>query len=161
MMKKQRCLLVMAAALCVVSILCMVLALGSRKKSLSFTPPPFEETARTGTPEVPEELGWGELDAKTFRVSVCGRFIQNGTSADVWLTNPESNHVWLKLRVIDQQGNLLGETGLVKPGEYVQTVELDTELETDTKIILKIMAYQADTYYSEGAVIVDTVVSAE
>ena len=55
-----------------------------------FTPPPFEETAVCGTPDVPEKLGWQELDAQVFRVSVCGAVVLEGNRADVWLTNPES-----------------------------------------------------------------------
>ena len=69
--------------------------------------------------------------------------------------------MWLKVRVLDEKGNTLGETGLVRPGEYVQSVELDTVPKTGTPIVLKIMAYQPDTYYSEGAVSLNTTISEE
>lgn len=101
------------------------------------------------------------MDAKVYKVGICGRFLPKGTTADVWLTNPESNTVWLKVRVLDEKGNTLGETGLVRPGEYVQSVELDTVPKTGTPIVLKIMAYQPDTYYSEGAVSLNTTISEE
>ena len=61
-------------------------------------------------------LGWQELDAQVFRVSVCGAVVLEGNRADVWLTNPESNTVWLKLRIMDENGTVLGETGLIRPG---------------------------------------------
>jgi len=117
-----------------------------------FTPPPFDSTAVVGTPTVPDNLGWQELDAQVYKVGICGKFISKGNTADVWLTNPESNTVWLKVRVLDEKGNTLGETGIIKPGEYVQPVTLDTVPKTEKPIVLKIMAYQPDTYYSEGAV---------
>ena len=73
-----------------------------------FTPPPFEESAVSGIPDVPEELGWQELDAQAFRVGVCGAVVLEGSQADVWLTNPESNTVWLKLRILDEDGDCSG-----------------------------------------------------
>ena len=93
-----------------------------------------------------------------YKVGICGKFISKGNTADVWLTNPESNTVWLKVRVLGEKGNTLGETGIIKPGEYVQSVTLDTVPKTGKPIVLKIMAYQPDTYYSEGAVSLNTTV---
>ena len=96
------------------------------------------------------------MDARAYLVGICGKFIPKGNAADVWLTNPESNAVWLKVRVLDEKGNILGETGIAKPGEYVQSVTLDTVPKTGKPIVLKIMAYQPETYYSEGAVSLST-----
>lgn len=141
---------------CVLSMVVMIAALcGQKSETGEFVPPSFDETAQTGIPNVPDGLGWQELDAEAFKVSVCGKIIPKETSADIWLTNPESNTVWLKLRVLDQNGAILGETGLLRPGEYVQSVTLDPVPKAGTKIVLKVMSYQPDTYYSEGAVTLD------
>lgn len=110
-------------------------------------------------PAVLDGLGWQELDAQAYKVGICGKFVPNGNAADVWLYNPESNSVWLKVRVLDSKGNTLGETGLVKPGEYVQSVTLDTVPQSGAAITLKIMAYEPDTYQSAGAVGLNTTVS--
>lgn len=126
-----------------------------------FTTPPFDSSTVVGTPTVPDGLGWQELDAQAYKVGICGKFIPNRNTADVWLTNPAKNTVWLKVRVLDEKDNTLGETGLIKPGEYVQSVELDTVPKAGTPIVLKIMAYQPDTYYSEGAVSLNTTISEE
>lgn len=145
---------------CVLSILVMIVTLCYPKSEMGeFVPPSLDEAAQTGIPVVPDGLGWQELDATAFKVSVCGKVIPNGTSVDVWLTNPESNTVWLKLRVLDKNGTILGETGLIRPGEYVQSVTLNTVPKVGTKIVLKVMSYQQDTYYSEGAVTLDTTIS--
>ena len=55
--------------ICLVCVAGMVTALllTSRPVQGTFTPPPFEEAAVTGTPQVSEELGWQELDAQAFR----------------------------------------------------------------------------------------------
>ena len=166
-MKKQKknYILPLAAVLCVLSLAVMVFAL-TRQEEIptemgEFTPPPFESAAVVGSPAVPDGLGWQELDARVYKVGICGKFIPKGNSADIWLTNPEGNTVWLKVRVLDEKGNILGETGLVRPGEYVQSVALDTVPKAGTPIVLKIMAYPPDTYYSEGAVSLNTTISEE
>lgn len=165
-MKKQKknYILPLAAVLCVLSLAVMVFALTRQEVQTEmgeFTPPPFDGGAVVGSPAVPEGLGWQELDAKVYKAGICGKFIPKGNTADVWLTNPESNTVWLKVRVLDEKGNTLGETGIIKPGEYVQSVELDNVPKAGKPIVLKIMAYQPDTYYSEGAVSLNTTISEE
>ena len=157
-MKKQKknYILPLAAVLCVVSLAVMVFALTRQEvqtEMVEFTPPPFDSAAVVGTPEVPDGLGYSELDCQVYKVSLCGKLNADG---HIWLTNPESNKVWLKVRLLDAKGNILGETGLVRPGEYVQTVALTTIPKSGTPITLKIMAYEPDTYYSAGAASLNT-----
>lgn len=162
--QKKNYILPLAAVLCIVSLVLMVFALTRQDTQTvmgEFTPPPFDSSAVVGSPAVPDNLGWQELDAQAYKVGICGKVIPDGNTADVWLTNPVSNTVWLKVRVLDEKGNTLGETGLIKPGEYVQSVRLDTVPKAGTPIVLKIMAYQPDTYYSEGAVSLNTTISEE
>lgn len=150
----------LVASICVVSFIVMILALvsGERHEQAVFTPPSFDSAAQIGIPTVPDGLGYSELDTQAYKVSVCGEIITNGNSADIWLTNPESNEVWLKLRVLDSKGNILGETGLIRPGEYVQSVALGQIPKSGTQIVLKLMAYEPETYYSAGAVTLNTVI---
>ena len=162
--KKQKdLLLLLAAVLCAAALAVMtaVLAFGAGKGSgqTDFTPPPFDPSAVQGPPDVPDGLGWEELDAQAFQVSVCGAVILDGDTADIWLTNPAENTVWLKLRVLDAQGDTLGETGLIRPGEYVQSVALDALPEDGDAVTLKLMAYEPETYYSEGSVSLKTTVT--
>lgn len=155
-MKKKNTPLILAAAICVLSLIVMIFALTGQKKPQAageFTPPPFDSTAVVGTPDVPDGLGYSELDCQVYKVSLCGKL---NASGDIWLTNPETNEVWLKVRVLDEKGNILGETGLVRPGEYVRTVALTTIPKSGTPITLKIMAYEPNTYYSAGAASLNT-----
>ena len=148
------------AGVCLLSLAVMIAALfyTSRPSEAAFTPPPFDSSAVVGVPDVPDDLGWQELDAEVFKASVCGKIVIHGNMADIWLTNPESNTVWLKLRVLDESGAVLGETGLIKPGEYVQTVAFDAIPPSGTPISMKLMAYQPETYYSEGVITLNTTV---
>lgn len=125
-----------------------------------FVPPAFDPAAVAGTPEVPEGLGYGELDVKgIYKVSVCGVVRPSGSKADVFLTNPVENTVWLKLRVLDAEGELLGETGLIRPGEYVQSVTLSRVPEQGSAITMKVMSYEPQTYYSAGEAKLTTKIS--
>ena len=148
------------AAVCLLCLAMMAAALVYTQSPAQgkFTPPPFEASAVSGTPEVPEELGWQELDAQAFQVGVCGAVVLEGSQADVWLTNPESNTVWLKLRIMDENGTVLGETGLIRPGEYVQSVTFDTVPASGATISMKVMAYEPETYHSAGAVTLNTTI---
>ena len=151
------------AAVCLLCLAMMAAALVYTQSPAQeeFIPPPFEESAVSGIPDVPEELGWQELDAQAFQVGVCGAVVLEGSQADVWLTNPESNTVWLKLRIMDENGTVLGETGLIRPGEYVQSVTFDTVPASGATISMKVMAYEPETYHSAGAVTLNTVVQVE
>ena len=84
----------------------------------------------------------------------------DSNKATVYFTNAEGNNVYLKLRVLDENDNILGETGLLKPGEYVKDVELIRALSAGTGIRLKIMRYAPDTYLSEGSVVLNTTIGA-
>lgn len=164
-MKKTQTLF-LSGILCTLALVSMVLALvfgGTQKQSSSFTPPPFDSSAESGTPEVPEELGWTEIyqDGMAFKCSVCGNVIASGGAADVYFTNSSEQEIWLKLRVLDENSKILGETGLIKPGEYVKSVSIDADIPDGTAIKLKIMAYEPETYYSAGAVTLNTQIRKE
>ncbi|MBQ8404508.1 MAG: hypothetical protein IJX55_08825 [Clostridia bacterium] len=142
-------------ALAVLSVAAMVSSLcltGGRE--VEFTPPPFDADAVAGTPSVPDGFGYGEFwqEGMTYRFSVCGNVTADGTEATLYFTNSEGNEVWLKLRVLDKGGKILGETGLIKPGEYVEKVTLSGTFEAGTEIVLKVMGYEPETYYSAGSV---------
>ena len=162
-MRKQRNIpIIITSILCAVSLVAMIAALVFTQKDQepkTFVPPPFDEQAMQGVPEVLSELGWSELDAQIYKASVCGVVAVTDGKADVWFTNPESNTVWLKLRVLDVDGNILGETGLIRPGEYVRSVSFETIPKPGDAIGLKLMAYEPETYYSAGSAILNTVVA--
>lgn len=158
-MKHPRKVIRLLTVLCIFSVAAMVIALLPGDKAAAFSPPPFDAGARQGSPEVPEELGYQILDAGVFRAGLCGAVIPNGHTAHVWFTNPEENTVWLRLRILDEQGNILGQTGLLRPGEYLQTVTLDTVPPEGASIRLKLMAYEPETYHAAGSVTVSTTIT--
>ena len=143
--------------LVIVTVLALHLPNG---KTAEFIPPPFEKNAVSGVPEVPEELGYSapSKEGMAYRFSVCGNVTLEGSEAVVYLTNPPGNDVWLKLRVLDESGKALGETGLINPGEYVRCVTLSSVPPVGTKIALKIMGYEPETYRSAGSATLNTAI---
>ena len=123
-MKRKNTPLLLAASICVLSLLVMLFALARQPEPVrgEFTPPPFDAAAVVGTPTVPEGLGYSELDCQAYKVSLCGKLGADGT---VFLTNPKENAVWLKLRVLDEKGNILGEKCyfLYSPGKPARKKE--------------------------------------
>lgn len=160
--QKKEILLPVLGIVAILAVIGMIVALAIPKDApeTSFTPPPFDSAAVVGTPTVPDGLGYKELyqEGMTFKVSVCGRVEVDGNTADVYFTNPESNGVWMKLRILDENGNTLGETGLIKPGEYLKTITFDTVPDEGTPIKMKIMTYEPETYISTGSIVLNTTV---
>jgi hypothetical protein len=126
----------------------------------NFIPPDFESTALSGMPDVPENSGYGRLyrEGMGFSAWVCGNVKLQGNEAAVYLTNPAENVVWMKLRIFDEAGNIIGETGLIRPGEYVKSAKLTKEIGVGTAVKMKIMTYEPYTYYSTGAVTLSAVI---
>lgn len=159
----DRTLSVLLAVLAV-AVIAMVVALSIPKTQQwgEFVRPDFDPSARTGVPEVDEALGYDMLyqDGMAYCISVCG--IQTGgiltmdaQELIVYFTNHAENEKYLKLRVLDDKGNILGETGLLKPGEYVQAVTLSESLASGSAVKLKVMGYEPEDYTSAGSILIN------
>ena len=150
------------AAVTAVMMIVMIAVLNIPQKQIvgEFVPPDFDSAAVQGTPDVPDGLGYSSpyQPGMAYRFSVCGNVKMTGKTATVYLTNDSDNEVYLKLRVLDGKGKILGETGLIKPGEYVKDVELIDALAVGTSIKLKIMSYDIETYMSMGSASLNTAI---
>ncbi len=128
-----------------------------------FVPPEFDKNAVAGTPSVPENLGWYEVykTGMSFKASVCGEIKIKNNTTRIYFTSPSENALWLKLRVLNKKGEILGETGLIKPGEYIPEITFEKLPKNGEKLVLKIMSYQPETYYSGGSISLTTVAQIE
>jgi len=70
----------------------------------------------------------------------------------------DTNNIWIKIRVLDQNSDVIAESGLVRPGEYLQKIKLDKKVAVKSKITYVIMGYEIDTYFSEGTITLNTMV---
>ena len=79
-------------------------------------------------------------------------------SLPLYFTNDAGSTVWAKLRVLNSSGEIIGETGLLKAGQYVERVQLNDKAASGN-VTLQVMGYQPDTYYSAGSVGLATVLT--
>ena len=56
-----------------------------------------------------------------------------------------------RIILLDETGAELGSSGLLKPGEYVQSVALERIPPKSSSILAKILSYEPQTYYSMGS----------
>lgn len=142
---------------------------------ISIEPPFFEENAVVGDPTafVTEEDSYSLYEAEgVCKVALCGYLKADGKDAKIYLTNPEENEVFLRAEiytvafVYDESGNvadyyeddLLGKSGFIRPGEYVETIKLDkVPSEEQTYIMIKIATYNEFDGTSNGSFFINTV----
>ena len=158
--KKSKIYVTLSAVFCAICVIIMISVIITPQKAVQgdFTPPQFDSSAVSGEPSVPDNLGYISpyRNGMEFRASLCGNIIVNGETADVYFTNNRQNDVWLKLRITDENGNILAETGIIRPGEYVKSIQFTQKPENGQKIICKIMAYEKETYRSKGYFTIST-----
>lgn len=53
--------------------------------------------------------------------------------------------------MLNSNNEIIGETGLLKPGQYVERVQLNDSAASGS-VTLQVMGYQPETYYSAGSV---------
>lgn len=153
--------LYIASAVCALCVVFMLVALLVPKEAVrgEFTPPAFAANAEQGVPTVSDDLGWYTPQAQglSFKVSVCAEVIVKDGKADIYFTNYEENDVWLMARIVNESGTVLAESGIIKQGEYLQTIEFDKLPKNGQTLYYKVMAYEPNTYYSAGTITLEAV----
>ena len=92
----------------------------------------------------------------------CGLVAKPETSDEginLYFANDTANDVWLLVKVSNSKGWVAGETGLIKPGEYVKEIKGDFEKGENIKI--QVFSYKPELYYSSGTFVLNTVVAGE
>lgn len=162
--KKKNYLLPILVVTFAVALTVMIVVLCLPQKTPpkgEYVKPSFDENAVQGTPTVDESLGYTEFyrEGMAYRISLCGVPTVDENELTVYFTNSASNEKYLKLRVLDAKGNTLGETGVLRPGEYVQTVTLSKKVRSETKLTFKVLSFEPEDYTSAGSVIINLTVS--
>lgn len=165
MSKKQK---ILSFALCIVSVISicvMVVALNSSSNRIEygeFVPPEFDDTAVAGEPDVPNNLGYSLMNiSENYDIYLCGKLFLKDGSIDVYFTSDNDNSVWVKLEILDENNTVIGETGVIKPGEYVKSVTINRSLSDNTKVKLKVIGYEPNTYLSAGSANMKTTIEFE
>lgn len=145
-------LLVFAAAAAV--CLSLLLSRAEDKPEIvvgEFVPPSFEASAVSGVPDIGTADGYGTLELSAgIAVSMYSSPTVTDGRALMCFASAAGNRGWVRLRIVDENGGILGETGLLKPGEYVEYVSLE-KAPTSSVATVRILTYEPETYYSMGS----------
>ena len=156
-MSKKQWILIIALVLLVAAAFtaaCIVIV-HNKKSSDGFTPPAFDQNAVAGAPEGVK--GFRNFSTENYVFGLCGILPQyDKNKIDVYFASASENGALLKLYVLDENGTVLGETGAVRPGEYVKTLELKKPVKETSPVSLRVVSYENDTYYSMGVVTIKT-----
>ena len=148
MNKSLRVWLLIAIA-SLVMLMC-VCSFGRNTEQITFVPPEFDVAAQPGVPDIPDQWPYGTAQLGEYELSLTTLVQLKDHDAYLYLANAPSNDVWMKVRVFDASENIIGESGLIKPNEYLEKVTLE-RMPKDSKIIVKVMCYEPDTYHSMGS----------
>lgn len=151
--KQQKIILgaVGALTLAVAIVLIAVAVAPIRPVRGDFTPPEFDGAAIVGAPDASLASQYGKMTvSEGFEFCMSASPTLTGNDLALYFASPETNTVWMLLRVYDESGNLLGESGLVRPGEYLPSLTL-TAVPTGETVRASVLSYEADTYYSMGS----------
>ncbi len=152
--KEQKLLAALGAA-CLVSLIAMAIILANPKTvQAPFEAPTYEQSAEKGEPKVPENLGWKLLyqEGMQFKAGVCGNLKFEERAAQIYFTNPAENSVHMKLRITNEKGKILAESGLLRPGEYLKSIEFTKKPKAGQKINMKVMTYEPEDFTSAGSI---------
>lgn len=130
-----------------------------RQQSEAFLPPSFDENAQSIDASVELAETYGIFDVtEGYRVGICGKPRLKNEYLSIFFSNPITNTVWIKLCIVDKDGMVLAETGLIHPGEYIKQVKVSRTMDEGETIIMQVLGYQAETYYSAGEVSLETTI---
>ena len=134
----------------------------------------YETEIMTGTPGLTDADGYTVYSAPgVCDVGLCGAPVIDGRDVYIYLTNPETNKVAIRIEfytpLMVQQADgsfepvpdkLLGGTAFIRPGEYVEIAQLRRKLKDDkTNVMMKISTLNMETRSSVGFFYVNTVFS--
>lgn len=117
-----------------------------------FQAPEFDPDAQAGvpTPEQERQFAWLQM-GDDIRIGLCGVPVLSGNEAVIWFASDETNTAWLQARIYDAEGNELGRSGLIRPGEHITGVELTPVPNGTASVTIRILSYEPETYYSLGS----------
>ena len=118
-----------------------------------YVPPSHDATAKAGVPVVEESYLYGSVNTDYgYVIQMASNLYQqlNG-DVNIYFTNPASNSVLLRCEILDKDsGKRLYNTGYIKPGEYIESINNSSVDNKKYDVIVKVYAYTDESFTSEG-----------
>ena len=160
MSKNEKCILGGLAAVFLVMLTVLGIVAFKMKNNASaaessiyiapFSAPDFDAGAVLGEPENIDEPSYQIMEMEGFSFKVFGEPHIENDELVLCLTNLEKNPAWMKTRIYDENGNILGESGIVKIGEYLRSVHMNAPVSAGQNVVVKMLFYEPETYMSMG-----------
>lgn len=154
-MKKNKIIIGLTIILIIlVSIIIFLLISINNKKQ--FKMPEFDNSVT----EIPEDLEYKKNTIKVnndyiFYIEPTPKLDQNN-NLKINIVSSENNKIWIKVRILNGKKEIIGETGLIRPGDYLAKVKLQQEMSVNDQITYKIMGYEKEKYTSAGTISLNT-----
>ena len=152
--KSQKIIIIPVFVLVIAALVVLTVLRRSRAKSViaDFVPPLHEDNAIAGEPkDIPDNAAYGNINiSDVFSVSMCAFPSLHGNEIDLYYTNKSAADISTRFIVFDTDGNIIYESGLLNPGEYLKSVALLTVPE-DKKAKIKMLSFYPETWESAGS----------
>ena len=138
---------------CLTAILCAGIAFGYIRYAQgyrAFRAPEHEVLAKEGMPAITG--AYQELPIREgYVVGLCTTPVCEGKTLHLNVANKEGNTVWFLVRIYKNE-ELIATSGILYQNEYLADLPCDAVLQAGNEILVKIVAYEPETYHSEGTV---------
>ena len=154
-MKNNKLLIILCTILAILAIVIVGLLFSINSKE-SFKKPDFDSNVT----EIPSDLDYQKsvlniLDGYSIYISPNPKIVDDDYLKIDFLS-VSTNNVYVKVRILDSENNIIGETGILKAGDYLEKVKLSKSVKVNDNITYKIMGYDQDNYTSAGSVSLNT-----
>ena len=154
-MEDKKKIIILSCLLLIMMLIITLLSINIKKKS-TFVKPEFDSNVLTESPKNIDYKDSIITVSEGYNLYINGLPIIDNHNLIVNLISLPENNVWIKIRVLDEFENIVGESGIVKPGEYLKQIKLDNKIKSNDKITYMIIGYEIDTYLSAGTIQLNT-----
>ena len=149
-------LFIIVLIICAVSLVLFFNRGGFARKG-DFVVPPKEQNAVRGVPrDYPKECLYQEAKVTDdYIIYLCAAPAIKDNQLSIYFTSVKTNKGLMRIKVLDQKNNEIGNSGLIEPNSYIKEVALNKEFKARDKITIRVMNYEKDTYYSLGEIKLD------
>lgn len=134
-----------------ISVIWMCTQINKQNEAVDFKAPPFETELERASASDLFLRSDSLIEAGDLKFFVEGPFVETDDSVKLTVWNSDESSTLIRVRVLDMEGKILGESGLIQPGELLKKIVLDQPIDK-SGLILTIMGYEPDTYYSAGTI---------
>lgn len=154
-MKKNKNIIILITILILLVGIIVLLLINIKNKS-TFKKPNFDSNATT---KIPEKLDYkaSVIDiSEGYSIYIDGIPHLDKNNLNINFISIEDNNVWIKIRILDEETNIIAESGLIKPGQYLKNVTLKKKISSKDNITYVIIGYEIGSYLSAGTIKLNT-----